>query len=179
MNNRKPKAVVKIAGKRVQSPNLFEALPSVSNLHKVKATSMVELLVVIIIAGILYILIFDGAYILRRMAGRVNTAFIEKTNLLISHGIIETLFEQGDSIRPESEGLYLYCKGEPYKVIIYSRNKLILAPDIDSKIRDTLFHNLSDFRFDSSSGGYAAGDSLFLSVVSGRDTLILKYGLEK
>jgi hypothetical protein len=140
---------------------------------------MIELLVVIIIAGILYILVFDGADILRRMTGRVNTAFIEKTNLLMSHGIIETLFEQGDSIRPESDGLHLYCKGELYKVIIYSENRLILAPDIDSQTRDTLFRNLSGFRFNSSADGYAGGDSLFLSLVSGRDTLVLKYGLAR
>lgn len=140
---------------------------------------MIELLVVIIIAGILYMLVFDGAYILRRMAGRVNTAFIEHANLLISHGIIETLFEQGDSIRQENEGLQLYCKGEPCKFIIYSGNRLILAPDADSKTRDTLFRNLSGFRFDSSAGGYEAGDSLFLSVVYGRDTLDLKYGLAR
>ncbi|MGV8094881.1 MAG: hypothetical protein AB2L24_23765 [Mangrovibacterium sp.] len=132
-----------------------------------------ELLVVMIISGIVFLLVFDGLHLLEQYQKHVSKKLTERSGLLQSHQILEASFEVTDSIRKDHDNLYLFSKGEVTKTLRMEKSFLTLHA---AGRTDTLFDHLvvAYVRPDSHS---VSVDSVLISVIIDKDTVVLDYGL--
>lgn len=143
---------------------------------KLSGTTIPELLVVMIVSGILFVLVFDGLSIVQRYGKILERKFTEKSTLLYSHQVLEALLEKTDSIRREENHLFLYK----------SNDIMVHRLDVDSThilyeeagFTDTLFTNLILVEFYPKSLTSSLIDSLSLFVRVGKDTIKLDYTID-
>jgi hypothetical protein len=143
--------------------------------RQVKATTMVELLVVMILTGIVFLSVFDGLSLVRKYDGWLQTNLTEKSHTLYSHQLLEALLGRADSLvkRPPDE-YTLYAEGEIFSEIIPEPHSLVVKQAMNV---DTLFRNLLAVRFQEAETGEGSIDSLYLSLKIKTDTVTLSYGL--
>ncbi len=140
--------------------------------RKLSANTIAELLVVMIVSGILFLLLFDGLDIVRRYGHILDRQLSAKSGLLYSHQVLETLFERTDSISLNEQELLFYSSNaqEAERVYLDSACVLLCRPDYT----DTLFAGLVQVE---PHGDSPSIDSLFVYVRIGVDTVRLEYGL--
>lgn len=74
------------------------------------ASTLVEMLIVIIVSGILFIALFDGVDLVRRYTNRLNKALAAGNSLLDSYQQLDHLFLSCDSVTA-STGIFCFYKG--------------------------------------------------------------------
>lgn len=140
------------------------------------AFTMAELLIVMLVGGIVFLMVFEGLSIVRQYSNLINSKLTEKTTLLSGHQTLELLMEQCDSIRKSDRGIIFYSDvsdtTENY-LVIDSAN-IILNRGNNS---DILFHNPVYVDFSFINENTMLVDSIFIAVRTGRDTLRFDYGL--
>ena len=73
------------------------------------ASTLVEMLIVIIVSGILFIALFDGVDLVRRYTNRLNKALAAGNSLLDSYQQLDHLFLSCDSVTA-STGIFCFYK---------------------------------------------------------------------
>ncbi len=138
-------------------------------------TTIVELLVVMIVSGILFLLLFDGLRIVQQYGRILDRKLTHKSGLLYSHQVLEILLEKTDSIRRNGNELLFYTNRavEAERMSIDSAYIVLYGEGF----ADTLFAGLLDVGVHPVSSHSSLIDSLFVSVRLGSDTLQLDYGL--
>lgn len=148
-----------------------------SKLFSLPAFTMAELLIVMLIGGIVFLMVFEGLNIVRQYSNLINRKLTEKTTLLLGHQTLEILMEQSDSIRKSNQGIIFYSDvsdtAENY-LAIDSTNIIILYRGTTS---DILFPNLVCIDYGFLNEKTDLVDSIFITVKSGKDTIRFDYGL--
>lgn len=137
-------------------------------------STLVELLLVMIISGVLFLLLFDSLDIIRRFGDQLTDRINQKSNLLYSHQIMEGLFEHSDSIQKQDNQLHFYQYGASNTFLTIDSLHLLLH---ESNRVDTLFENLCHLTTHSVEENALLVDSFCITVQMGRDTIQLYYGL--
>lgn len=146
------------------------------NILTLSAFTVAELLIVMLVAGIVFLMAFEGLSIIRQYSHLINRKLMEKTTLLCGHQTLEILMEQSDSIRKNDQGIIFYSE-----VFNNIDNWLVIDSTNISLHRgntiDILFPNPVhiDYHFLNEESGLV--DSIFIAVKSGKDTLQFDYGL--
>lgn len=143
---------------------------------KLRATTLPELLIVIILSGILFIFLFEGMNIVNKYNHMLCNRLLAKNELFYSHSTFEILMEETDSIRTidEIDSLYFYKNGEVMRTLIFDSCGLCISY---KELKDTLFsYNLSWELFANAEHHHEI-DSIIIKVLIDNDTLTLKYSL--
>lgn len=138
------------------------------------ASTLVELLIVMIISGILFLLLFDSLDIVRRFGNKLTDKLHQQSNALYSHQIMEGLFERSDSIQRQDNELRFYRYGTIKAFLAVDSLHLLVR---ESERTDTLFDNLYTLKSHFIEEKSLLIDSLYVAITVGRDTIQLHYGL--
>ena len=130
-----------------------------------KGTTLPEILIVIILSGVLFLILFEGMNIVNRYNYMLKDRLIKKNELFYSHSTLELILEETDSIRKAKEDdiLLFYTTGD----IRHSFKEL----------QDTIFINNLDWELRYIDEEKHEIDSIIVIVPIDNDTLTLKYGL--
>ena len=79
--------------------------------YTLAASSLVEMLIVIIVSGILFIALFDGVNLVRRYTNRLNKTLAAGNSLLDSYQQLDHLFLSCDSVTAWYRGSFCFYKG--------------------------------------------------------------------
>ena len=142
---------------------------------KLRGTTIVELLVVMIVSGIVFLLLFDGLSIIHRYNGMLNTRLKEGSSLLYSHQTIETLILRSDSIRQNNYELLLFSSGVNFETLNIDSTAITVFSE--EGYIDTLFKNYLSLQMHSIVNRPNLIDSLHITVLIDRDTVTLDYGI--
>ena len=107
------------------------------------ASSLVEILIVIIVSGILFIALFDGVNLVRRYTNRLNKMLAAGNSLLDSHQQLDHLFLSCDSVTA-STGIFCFYKGGERLALVEHRDSLLVCTR--SIGVDTLFREVEEIR---------------------------------
>lgn len=142
--------------------------------ERIKANTLVELLLTLVISGIIFLLVFDGVGIIKKISYTVNKRIATSQTVLSNHQLMEQLMENADSVIKRSNRLLFYNKGIATDSVTMGESFFIL----DSQGRtDTLFTGYIDYRI-SLVLDTGQIDSLNVNyVVNAKDTIWLEYGL--
>lgn len=139
-----------------------------------KASTLTELLVVIIVSGILFIAVFDGSDIVKKYAGRLSEDMGERLDILRSHCTLELLCRRADSV-VEKDGRYnIFDRGET--LAVFGDEKKCLSLYFERKC-DTIFRSLKEVRAVFGDERKRRLDTLYVTLRIGRDTVVLGYGI--
>lgn len=138
-----------------------------------RASTLAETLVVMILAGIVLLSVFDGLDLFGKMLRRVQGR-IERT---MEHGEgfyrLRTLFAGCDSIRGGAERMALYRQGVVSEEIVIGDSLLIVRRPAAETAPDTLFDKVSDPRIVRNPENPERIDSLYVRL----DTTLLRLGV--
>lgn len=143
--------------------------------RQLRGMTMPELLIVMIVSGIVFLLVFDGLSIIQRYEYLLDRKLSANSGLLYSHQVLETILENTDSIRKTDNTLLLYMSNDPVIQYLEIDTSCILLRR--EEYTDTLFSKLTDITFHPISAGSAWVDSLSIFMPIGKDTVILDYGI--
>ena len=142
---------------------------------RLKANTLVELLLTMIISGIIFLLVFDGVDIIKRFSHIVNNRISANQTTLYSHQFMEHLVENADSIIKRGDKLLFYRESMVSDSVIIGETFFILE---SRGVTDTLFAGYIDYHTSPLLENTDHIDSLFINcVVNTRDTVWLEYGL--
>lgn len=95
-----------------------------------KASTLAEMMVVMIISGIIIGLLFDGVNIFRKYSNVITTHFLASNKLLTTSNHLTSLIENSDSLKQEQEQeIIIYRKGAIFSEIRLSDSLLIICND--------------------------------------------------
>lgn len=107
------------------------------------ASTLVEMLIVIIVSGILFIALFDGVNLVRRYTNRLNKMLAAGNSLLDSYQQLDHLFLSCDSVTA-STGIFCFYKGGERLALVEHRDSLLVCTR--SIGVDTLFREVEEIR---------------------------------
>lgn len=142
---------------------------------RLKASTLIELLLTMIISGIIFLLVFEGVEIIKKINFSVNNRLTDNERMLYSHQFIEYLMENADSVIQQDNNLLFFREG-------FASDSLSIEPSsfiLKSKgSKDTLFQNYIDYRILFVLETQTQVDSLFIvSFINTKDSIHLEYGL--
>lgn len=141
---------------------------------RVKANTLVELLLTMIISGIIFLLVFDGVDIIKRFSHIVNNRISANQTVLYSHQFMEYLVENADSIIKRGDQLIFYREGLESDSVTIGDSFFILE---SHGVTDTLFAGYIDYRITPLLDTDQI-DSLYINcIVNAQDSIWLEYGL--
>jgi len=143
--------------------------------RKLHGMTMPELLVVMIVSGIVFLLVFDGLSIIQRYGYLLDQKLTAHSRLLYSHQALETILDKTDSIYWSDNTLLLYMGNDPAILHLEMDSSYILFREKEHT--DTLFAGLISVILHPISDESLWIDSLRLSMPIGKDTVILDYGI--
>lgn len=142
---------------------------------RLKANTLVELLLTMIISGIIFLLVFDGVDIIRRFSNTVNKQISAGQTMLYGHRFMEHLMENADSVLERGDRLLFYRGGAVADSVIIGDSFFILET---RGITDTLFTDYISYHISTSLEYAGHIDSLFINYAgNGRDSIRLEYAL--
>ncbi|WP_148038946.1 hypothetical protein [Proteiniphilum sp. X52] len=142
---------------------------------RIKASTLVELLLTMIISGIIFLLVFDGVDIIKRFSNIVNNRISANQTVLYSHRFMEHLVENADSIIKRGDQLLFYRESRVSDSVTIGATFFLLK---SQRMTDTLFAGYIDCHTSPLLENGDHIDSLFINcVVNARDTVWLEYGL--
>jgi hypothetical protein len=141
--------------------------------RKLRASTLTELLVVMILSGIVLLSVFDGLSLFEKLFRRFSGELDASMARMEGFYRLESLFDGADSIRREAETFLFYREGEPWKELSVSDSLLVVSQDDLGE--DTLLRRISAWRTipDAESAGWI--DSLILI----HDTTTLRFGMNR
>mgnify|MGYP001442079180 FL=1 len=107
------------------------------------ASTLVEMLIVIIVSGILFIALFDEVNLVRRYTNRLNKMLAAGNSLLDSYQQLDHLFLSCDSVTA-STGIFCFYKGGERLALVEHRDSLLVCTR--SIGVDTLFREVEEIR---------------------------------
>ena len=133
------------------------------------ASTLVEVLIVMIVSGILFLIMFDGVGLIQRYALRLTRGFSAEESVLENYCRLDDLFQRCDSlIAGEREIFYFYREGVPQMILKWQDSLLWCEY---SGRKDTLFRQVTGIKVKSVAPAKNRIDSL---------TVVLLYrGAEK
>lgn len=142
---------------------------------RLKASTLVELLLTMIISGIIFLLVFDGVDIIKRFSNIMSRRIYANQTLLFSHQFMEHLMEHSDSVIARNNTLLFYKGGIAPDSVTIGESSFILKT---WGATDTLFTGYIAYRVSTSVKDTSHIDSLFINcVVNVGDFIWLKYGV--
>lgn len=125
-----------------------------------KASTIVELLVVMIIMGIIFTVLFEGMNMIKKFSNKITVEFGVTTDILLRYKYIDNLFDNADSVKfADSEYLF-------FKRNVINRVNL-----------DTCFKTITKTTQIFIDEDRGLIDSLHINVLLKTDTLYLKFGV--
>lgn len=145
-------------------------------IHKqLKASTLVELLLTMIISGIIFTLVFDGVDLIKKFSRTVNKRISSVQAMLYSHEVVEHLMENADSVVERNNQFLFYRQGISSDTVTIGNSFFILE---SRGVTDTLFTGYLNYRIISSLNHTDHVDSLFIHcLVNTGDSVWLEYGL--
>lgn len=143
---------------------------------KLGSSTLPEILIVIILSGILFLLLFEGMNIIYKYNHILKDRLTMKNELFYSHSILERMMEETDSIRVSQEEhiLLFYKTGEvKYTLSLYNEGFQVLYEEL----KDTIFTNNLGWELHSTDNNRHEIDSITIITPVDNDTLNLEYGL--
>lgn len=143
---------------------------------KFSGSTLPEILIVIILSGILFLLLFEGMNIVYKYNHILKDRLTMKNDLFYSHSILERMMEETDSIRASEEEhiLLFYKTGEvKYTLSLYNEGFQVLYEEL----KDTIFTNNLGWELHSTDNNRHEIDSITIITPVDNDTLNLEYGL--
>lgn len=138
-----------------------------------RATTLPELLIVIILSGILFLLVFEGMDIINKFNRMLSEKIVMKEELFYSHSILELFLEEADSARISDENIILlYKAGEARRTIVFDSCGLCLSYD---NTKDTIFTNNIGWEFRTPDEDKMRIDSILIKTLIEKDSLVLEY----
>ncbi|MEA4918883.1 hypothetical protein [Proteiniphilum sp.] len=142
---------------------------------RLKANTLVELLLTMIISGIIFLLVFDGVDIIRRFSHMVNNRISTNQTVLYSHQFMEHLVENADSIVKRGNKLLFYRESTVSDSVAIGDSFFILETP---GLTDTLFAGYINYGTSPTPDNTNHIDSIFIHcAINTRDSIWLEYGL--
>lgn len=143
---------------------------------KCRATTLPELLIVIILSGILFLLAFEGMNIVNKYNLMFKDRLLAKNELFYSHSVLELLMEDTDSIRKSDEEniLLFYKTGEVKRMLSLDSCGFCISY---GELRDTIFSRDINWELHFKDEKEYDVDSIIIKACIDDDTLTLEYGL--
>lgn len=143
--------------------------------RRLKANTLVELLLTMIISGIIFMLVFDGVEMIKKFSNIVNKRLTVNQTFLYNHQIMEHLMENADSVVVRNNQFLFYRRGVVSDTVMIDDSFFMLN---SSGVMDTLYAGYIDYRITPSMDNANHIDSLFIyCVVNVKDSVWLAYGL--
>lgn len=139
---------------------------------------MIELLIVMIVSGIVFLMAFSGLDILRKYSHLLHRRLTAESTLLYSHQALELLVEQSDSIRKEGQAFLFYANQTVTRRLVADPASASIVVLQQDSVIDEWFPQLLHTDCHLMNDTTTWVDSLFVTVTLGRDTLRLEYGLQ-
>ena len=139
--------------------------------NTVSASTLAELLIVMIISGVVFLLVFDGIQISRKLSIRLASRLTQNNDLMSQYFILEELFQNRDSVSYSGNRLFFSKNGEHIENITLENNRLIVTR---AHHTDTLFQQVT--KWDIKSSTPPEVDSLFLWIQIGKREIRLSLG---
>ena len=127
---------------------------------KIKAFTITETLVAILISGIVLLCVYEGIGMVKRYADRLGSGMVDGSELLSGAERLENLSARTDSILKRGEHYLFYGVGDP--VAVWRSDSLLIA-DHPAR-RDTLFITVQSIRERLSGPDQEKVDSLFITL---------------
>lgn len=146
-------------------------------LSTLSGSTMIELLIVMLVTGIVFLMAFEGLGVIRQYSTLVSRKLMQKSTLLYSHQVFEALMEKSDSIRMENQKIIFYTEASDAAekcLVIDSTSLRLLHHESSSEV---LFPEMVHISFYFSDKNRDLIDSIFITVKADRDTLKFNYGL--
>lgn len=145
--------------------------------RRTQGTTLPELLIVMILSGILFLLLFDGLNMINKYNRMLSNRLWLKNELLYSHSVFEQLMEDTDSIQgsKDDDKLFLFYKnGEVKRTLVLDSGGFSISY---RELKDTIFiHNVGwEMRYPDKHESLI--DSIIVKAPVDNDTLTLGYGL--
>lgn len=142
---------------------------------QLKASTLVELLLTMIISGIIFMLVFDGVDMIKKFSRTVNKRIVSSQAMLHSHGVLEYLMENADSVIERNNQFLFYRQGIASDTVAIDNSFFILE---SRGVTDTLFGGYLNYRIVPSLNQTNHVDSLLIHcIVNNGDSIWLGYGL--
>lgn len=141
---------------------------------RLKANTLVELLLTMILSGIIFLLVFDGVAIIKEFSNTVSQRIEAGQAMLYGHQLMEHLVENADSIVKKDNMLLFYKGGVAANSVTASDSSLVLETKGASS---TLFEGFIDYRVSSAPERTNHVDSIFIYYIgTAGDSIRLEYG---
>ena len=142
--------------------------------NKCRGMTLPELLVVMILSGILFLLLFEGLGIITKYNRILNNRLVMKEELFYSHSTLERFLEETDSARLLDNTILFYKAGEVRRTIHFDTCGLCLSY---RGMKDTIFTNSAEWEFRFQKDNEINLDSIFIKTLTHKDTLFLEYAI--
>lgn len=127
-----------------------------------RAFTLSELLIVMIISGIILFSAFEGISLIRRHTNRLSSQFNSGQDILTHYRLLEAIIARSDSLHTVADSLLLYRQGNKPLVLLHRGTSFIIAyPDFPERA-DTLFREVSAIRTASRYAYGKRSDTLFI-----------------
>lgn len=141
-----------------------------------KAFTLTEMLMVMIVSGILFIALFDGVDLVRRYTNRLTVKLTSGADLLDSFHRLEHLFRTCDSVQRKEDAYVFYREGEA-QTVVETRDSLLCTIRVGRQ--DTLLQQVTSVRTVAVRGAPALVDSLAVSFIYRGRQLHFFFGLSR
>ncbi len=141
--------------------------------HSLRASTLTEMLVVMILSGIILLSVFDGLSLFEKLLRRFSGELDRSISRMEGFYRLESLFADTDSLRQERDALVFYRAGESGWRIF--REDSLLVVEYPDRPGDTLFRKIVDWRTISTAENNEGIDSLILV----HDTTTLRFGVNR
>ncbi|WP_294142933.1 hypothetical protein [uncultured Sanguibacteroides sp.] len=139
-----------------------------------EGTTLVEILVVITVSALLFLALFDGADLVRRLTAGLTDRLLSSYRLSDNYRRMDCLLEANDRAELRGERLFLYRNGEVYSVL-EKRDSVVVR--VGEESTDTLFRSVERWEFISSKEDLSFPDSLRIYLRMGKKILDLPFGI--
>ena len=122
-------------------------------IREFQASTLVEMLVVIVVSGVLFLVLFDGVDLVRRYTNRLNRGLSTGNALLDNFQQMDHLFRTSDSVLFVEEAFHFYRDGERFALGAVQDSLWLCSRENG---QDTLFRGVEECRVIPVTGGSLA-----------------------
>jgi prepilin-type N-terminal cleavage/methylation domain-containing protein len=115
-----------------------------NNTVKIKAFTLAELLVVMIIAGIIILSIMEGFALIHRITFNKQNQIIENMDIYDAYYHLESVIGNSDSVVTDDNGNLTFYNDSNYHSVIYKENSCLIMNFAGTN--DTVLKNISELR---------------------------------
>lgn len=126
-------------------------------IREFQASTLVEMLVVIVVSGVLFLVLFDGVDLVRRYTNRLNRGLSAGNALLDNFQQMDHLFRTSDSVLSVEGAFHFYRDGERFALGTIQDSLWLCSRENG---QDTLFQGVEENRVIPVTGSLVRVDSL-------------------